>query len=92
MLCSVCFRERLEKLDITWALNHTVTYRQVRRWHFDRQNSNGSLSDSVTSLNMLPVVRPLNETLAYCLYGEKKTHDKRSYGNKMAVSYRLSVG
>jgi hypothetical protein len=53
----LCCSQFSEKVDIVWNPNHTVTYRQVRRWYFDHENSNGSLNDNVTLLNVVPVVR-----------------------------------
>jgi hypothetical protein len=53
----MCCSQIDEKVNITWNPNHTVTYRQVRRWYFDHENSNGSLNDNVTMLNVVPVVR-----------------------------------
>ncbi|KAJ9578471.1 hypothetical protein L9F63_005291, partial [Diploptera punctata] len=44
-----------EKVNITWNDNNTVTYKQVKRWYFDPENSKGSLKDNVTMLNVLPV-------------------------------------
>jgi hypothetical protein len=52
----ICCSQFNEKVDIVWNTNHTVTYRQVRHWYFDHENSNGSLSDNVTILNIVPVV------------------------------------
>ncbi|XP_069695607.1 protein peste-like isoform X2 [Periplaneta americana] len=49
------FREFHEKVDVVFNENHTVTYRQVRRWYHDAENSNGSLKDNVTTLNVLPI-------------------------------------
>jgi hypothetical protein len=49
------FHEIDEKVNITWNPNHTVTYQNVRRWNFDPENSNGSLNDIVTTLNVVPV-------------------------------------
>jgi len=53
----MCCSQIEEKVDITWNPNHTVTYRLVRRWYFDHENSNGSLDDIVTILNVVAVVR-----------------------------------
>ncbi|PSN44142.1 Protein peste [Blattella germanica] len=44
-----------EKVNITWNENNTVTYKQLKRWYFDPENSKGSLEDNVTMLNVLPV-------------------------------------
>ncbi|XP_063242450.1 protein peste-like isoform X2 [Bacillus rossius redtenbacheri] len=47
------FTEHHEKVNITWNPNNTVSYRQIRRWQFDPSNSNGSLSDQVTTVDLL---------------------------------------
>jgi hypothetical protein len=52
----ICCSQVQEKVNITWNTNHTVTYRQVRRWYFDQENSNGSLNDNVTMPNIVLVV------------------------------------
>lgn len=50
------FKETKEKVNITWNENGTVTFRQLRYWYFDAENSNGSLEDEVTTLNPVAVV------------------------------------
>ncbi|XP_021916761.1 protein peste-like isoform X2 [Zootermopsis nevadensis] len=45
------FKEFLEKTNVTWNTNRTITFRRLRRWYFDGENSNGTLDDSVTTLN-----------------------------------------
>ncbi|XP_047001866.1 protein croquemort-like isoform X1 [Schistocerca americana] len=47
------FNEVHEKINITWHDNGTVSYRQIRRWFFDPDNSNGTLDDEVTTLNII---------------------------------------
>ncbi|KAK3923344.1 Protein peste [Frankliniella fusca] len=48
------FRETKEKVNITWnANNGTISFRQLRRWYFDAENSNGTLSDNVTTINVV---------------------------------------
>jgi hypothetical protein len=41
---------------MTWNANRTVTYQQIRRWHFDTENSNGTLKDNITTLNVVALV------------------------------------
>ncbi|CAG2063633.1 unnamed protein product, partial [Timema podura] len=42
-----------EKVDIVWDDdNNTVSYRQVRWWQFDPDQSRGSLDDLVTTVNV----------------------------------------
>nr|CAD7606429.1 unnamed protein product [Timema genevievae] len=49
------FREYHEKVDIVWDDdNNTVSYRQVRWWQFDPDQSRGSLDDLVTTVNVVP--------------------------------------
>jgi len=45
------FSERHEKVKFVWNSNGTVTYRQIRTWHFLPHLSNGTLDDEVTILN-----------------------------------------
>ncbi|KAK7873183.1 hypothetical protein R5R35_006398 [Gryllus longicercus] len=47
------FREYHHRVNMTWNSNDTITYQQVRSWHFQPDMSNGSLSDNVTNLNMV---------------------------------------
>ena len=37
---------------MTWNANDTVTYMQIKTWHFEPEMSVGSLQDNVTSLNV----------------------------------------
>ncbi|XP_023244168.1 scavenger receptor class B member 1-like [Centruroides sculpturatus] len=45
------FREERHKINIKWNNNGTVSYQQIKRWYFETSMSNGSLSDSVFTLN-----------------------------------------
>ncbi|KAJ3604937.1 hypothetical protein NHX12_026988, partial [Muraenolepis orangiensis] len=47
------YRKRCQKDNITFHPNHTVSYREYRRYHFDRGLSVGNESDVVTIPNML---------------------------------------
>jgi hypothetical protein len=51
------FRETNAKVDITWNLNSTVSYRLVRHFYYDAENSNGSLDDYITTLDIAALVR-----------------------------------
>ncbi|CAK1540788.1 unnamed protein product [Leptosia nina] len=53
------FRESHTKVNLTWNNNNTVTFYNQRYWHFEPDMSNGSLSDSITSIN------PIVATIAY---------------------------
>lgn len=51
------FIERPEKINITWNSNNsTVTYRKLSNFFFDESGSKGSLSDVVTSINVVALV------------------------------------
>ena len=50
------YRETHEKVNITWNANRTVTYRQNKWWYFDQENSNGTLDDVITTLNVVTLV------------------------------------
>ncbi|PSN44141.1 hypothetical protein C0J52_15658 [Blattella germanica] len=56
------FKEVHEKVNLTWNTNGTITFRQVRRWYFDPENSNGTLKDNVTTLNVVSLI-PLSSAL-----------------------------
>merc|ERR1719376_1959505 len=45
------FTEQHYKTNIVWNDNGTVSYKQVRSWHFLPEKSKGSLDDEVTILN-----------------------------------------
>ncbi|CAB3360083.1 Hypothetical predicted protein [Cloeon dipterum] len=49
------FNEFHEKVNVTFHDNNTVSFKQVRRWHFDPDNSNGTLDDIITTLNLPPL-------------------------------------
>lgn len=49
------FQETKEKFNITWNANGTVSYRQIKRWHFDEKTSCCSLSENVTTINTIYV-------------------------------------
>lgn len=64
------FREKHNKVNMTWHENGTVTYMQVKTWYFRPDLSNGSLEDQITTLNVpllaaAPMVRSLNRVLKY---------------------------
>lgn len=51
------FKETKEKVNITWNNeNSTVSYRQLRRWYYVEEESNGNLDDNVTTLNVIAAV------------------------------------
>nr|XP_018910296.1 PREDICTED: protein croquemort-like isoform X1 [Bemisia tabaci] len=47
------FIETKEKVNITWNVNHTVSYQQRKWWYFDAENSKGKLTDNITTLNVV---------------------------------------
>jgi hypothetical protein len=49
-------REIVEKTNITWNANNTISFRRLRRWHFDAENSNGTTDDNITTLNPVALV------------------------------------
>ncbi|XP_076360019.1 protein croquemort-like [Tachypleus tridentatus] len=53
------FREHRVKVNITWNDNGTVSYQQMKSWHFQLDLTNGSLDDVVTTLNV-PAVAASN--------------------------------
>lgn len=53
----VCFRKRLQKQNITFHPNDTVSYLEYRSYYFEPSMSVGNESDVVTIPNMLVLVR-----------------------------------
>lgn len=47
------FHESHKRVNITWNKNSTVTFDQIRTWHFDEKLSNGSLLEPVTTANVI---------------------------------------
>lgn len=48
-------------MHISWNSNHTVTFQMVRYYHYDTDNSNGSLHDNFTTLDSAALVRTRKE-------------------------------
>jgi hypothetical protein len=55
IICFLC-SEHHSKVNIEWNDNDTVTFQQIRTWHFEPERSNGTLRDEVTSINTIAVV------------------------------------
>ncbi len=54
------FREHKEKVNVTWHdHNSTVSYRKKSTYFFMPEESNGTLLDNITSLNMIALVRKI---------------------------------
>lgn len=47
------FSEHHSKVNITWNANDTVTFRQIRKWHFVPERSKGTLRDDITNINAI---------------------------------------
>ncbi|KAJ1519336.1 hypothetical protein ONE63_004634 [Megalurothrips usitatus] len=46
--------ERHKRVNITWhPENDTVTFQQIREWHFDPSRSSGTQDDQIVSLNVI---------------------------------------
>lgn len=51
------FLEKHKRVNLSWhPENGTVSYDQVRTWHFVPELSNGSLSDEITNINVMTAV------------------------------------
>lgn len=51
------FIEKHERVNLQWnADNDTVSYNQIRTWHFVPEMSNGTLDDKVTQVNVMTAV------------------------------------
>lgn len=56
------FREHHKRVAIDWhPRNGTVSYNQIRTWHFVPELSNGSLDDRVTSVNVVAAVSAIHQ-------------------------------
>ncbi|XP_067009644.2 protein croquemort [Anabrus simplex] len=47
------FREYHKRVHLSWNDNDTVTYYQIRTWHFQPEMSKGSLDDEITNINVI---------------------------------------
>lgn len=50
------FKEIKEKINTTWHLNKTISYKTRRLYYFDKENSVRNLSDVLTIINVVPLV------------------------------------
>lgn len=61
------FVEKHRRVDLNWYDdNSTVSFNQIRTWHFSPERSNGSLDDKVTNLNVLTAVRVFLCSISKC--------------------------
>lgn len=51
------FKRVAEKVNITWNSNNTVSYRLLQSYHFDEKRSKGKLTDLITTINTVTLVR-----------------------------------
>lgn len=51
------FRENRTKVNTIFNKNDTITYMQLKSWHFDPTLSKGLLSDQITTVNIILNVR-----------------------------------
>ncbi|KAJ9576493.1 hypothetical protein L9F63_006642 [Diploptera punctata] len=49
------FKQVYKKINVTWNSNNTVTYKRIRNWYYDPENSNGSLTDKIVMINVIPL-------------------------------------
>ncbi|RWS28746.1 Protein croquemort-like protein [Leptotrombidium deliense] len=77
------FLETREKVNISWNLsNGTVAYRQIKKWNFIPELTNGSLDDVVVHLNV-PLVASGNDI-------KRKGGDQLSYGAVNSIVEEIS--
>lgn len=50
------FREQHERVDLDWHNNATISFNQIRTWHYEPKMSNGSLNDVITNVNVISAV------------------------------------
>lgn len=63
------FSEKHTRVNVTFhPENDTVSYDQIRTWHFMPEMSNGTLDDEVTNVNVIAAVRIINFISIHFLY------------------------
>lgn len=61
------FTETMDKVDLVWSPhNSTVSYRKKSTFHFDEAGSNGRLTDTITTLNIVALVSGFRAGLFSC--------------------------
>lgn len=51
------FKNIIERVNVTWNENDTITYMNKKSYYFDEENSGGNLSDVITTINIVSLVR-----------------------------------
>lgn len=58
------FLEKHKRVNVTFNPNNdTVSFDQIRTWHFVPELSNGTLDDKVTNINVIAAVSSQNKQL-----------------------------
>lgn len=91
------FKRVTEKVNISWNANDTVTYRLLQSYYFDEEKSKGKLTDLVTTINTVTLVRKFvlfNLTLGkvylkFQIAAHKMRH--KSYFTKRGYSFSLNL-
>ncbi|XP_035216630.1 protein croquemort-like isoform X1 [Stegodyphus dumicola] len=91
------FREAREKVNITWNNNGTVSYKQIKRWYYQPDRTNGSLYDVITTLNVPMVAaatkgKEMNEDLIYLALEEIFNHYNTTWFVEKTVEELLFKG
>ncbi|KAF2897288.1 hypothetical protein ILUMI_08888 [Ignelater luminosus] len=47
------YMQHIEKKNVVWNNNNTVTFNKMVYWNFDEEHTNGSLSDPITTMNAI---------------------------------------
>jgi len=79
---------------MTWNANRTITYRQKRWWYFDQENSNGTLDDVVTTLNVVTLVCLLLNLLHHGISWQRTslyhaTSKQRDFFHRLKNTYAI---
>ncbi|XP_069695598.1 protein croquemort-like isoform X2 [Periplaneta americana] len=80
------FKEYIEKTNVTWNQNRTISYAVRRTWITDEENSNGSLSDRILSLNAVAVSAAYAERHSNSLLRYTLSNTMRFTGQKVWTS------
>lgn len=54
--CFFFYREHHLRTNVQWNDNYTITFQQIRTWYFVPSISIGSLDDTITFVNPIPLV------------------------------------
>lgn len=67
------FMEKHKRVNVQFNTNNdTVSFNQIRTWHFVPEMSNGTLDDYVTNVNVIAAVRNYFFLFSFVFYQENQ--------------------